>query len=91
MQNQLIILFTGVIAVATVIYTVVTVALLLTTSRSVAVTRQALLLNALVHEAELSFRFSERHPDGSKRFSDSDISHYTVQIVRLREELQEHP
>jgi hypothetical protein len=86
--------FTGVIAVTTVVYAAATLVLMWMTRRSVELAQRALVLSALMQEAELTFRESEQHPDGSQRFggerspSRVALREYRGKIRRLRMEME---
>jgi hypothetical protein len=86
--------FTGLIAIATVIYTVATARLLSATKRSVELTREALLLSAMMQEAELAFRENEQHPDGSQRFgaeqsrARSTLREYQGKVIDFRQRIE---
>jgi hypothetical protein len=86
--------FTGVIAVTTIVYTAATVILMSMTRKSVELARRALILSAMMQEAELTFRESEHHPDGSQRFGGEQsparkaLQKYRSEVRRLRMEME---
>ena len=88
------IVLTGIIAATTIAYAVVTTFLLLTTKKSVDLTRRALMLSALMQEADLVFRETEQHPDGSQRFGGSQsvsrqaLRDYGGKVIKFREEME---
>jgi hypothetical protein len=89
MENQLIItVFAGISALTAVVYTVVTARLLRTTSRSIDMTRRAVLLNGLMYQADLQLRLDEQNSDGSLRFRKSTVAEHMGRIARFAEEIE---
>jgi len=88
-------IFTGVIAFATIAYAVVTALLLWTNAKSLELTRKAILLTALVHEAEFVFKKGQKNSDGSASFGglESALRHslykYMGKIMKFREEIEQ--
>ena len=89
MENQLIATFAAVSAIAAVVYTIVTARLLRVTTKSIDMTRRAVLLNALMYEAELQLRVDERNTDGSVRFRTATVGEHMGKIARFREQLEQ--
>ena len=89
MENQMIVLFTGVNALSAVVYTIVTARLLRATTRSVEMTRRAVLLNAMMYRAELELRVDERSSDGSLRFRQPIVAEHMGKIARFCEQVEE--
>ena len=85
---------TGIIAATTIAYAVVTTFLLLATKKSVDLTRRELMLSALMQEADLVFRETEQHPDGSQRFGGSQspsrqaLRDYRGKVKEFRKEME---
>jgi hypothetical protein len=44
-------------------------------------------LGALMQEAELVFKLTDRHSDGTRRYNPDDIGDYMGQVMKLRKEL----
>lgn len=88
------VVLTAVIAATTVVYTIVTARLLSATRQSADLTRQALLLTFVMHEAELTFREGEQNPDGSLRFGAemapmrNALRRYKARVCELREKVE---
>ncbi len=85
---------TGTIAAATITYTVVTTFLLLATKKSVDLTRRALMLSALMREAELVLEETAVNPDGTARHGASRapsrvaLHGYQDKVREFREEIE---
>jgi hypothetical protein len=90
------IVLTGIIAAATITYTIVTALLLLATKKSVDITQQALFLSILMREAKLVFEESAVNPNGTARHGGREapsreaLHRYRSKIMKLREEMEKH-
>jgi len=90
------IVLTGIIAAATITYTVVTAFLLLATKKSVDITQQALFMSVLMREAELVLEETAVNPDGTARHGASQapsrmaLHRYRGKVRKFREEMEKN-
>jgi len=88
------IIFTGIIAATTIVYTIVTAFLLKATKKSIDLTRRALVLSALMKEAELVLEDTARNPDGTLRYGGEQsaprmtLRGYGNKVIKFREEIE---
>jgi hypothetical protein len=90
------IVLTGIIAVATITYTVVTAFLLMATKKSVEFTQQALYLTVFMREVELVFEETALNPDGTQRHgaerapSRMALHRFRGKVRKFREEMEKN-
>jgi hypothetical protein len=88
------IILTAIIAATTIVYTIVTAYLLNATKKSIDLTRRALVLSALMKEAELVLEDSARNPDGTLRYGGEKsvprmtLHEYGNKVINFRKEIE---